>query len=252
MIRNLKIIEEATSSSDLAKDEILNNRNKFDAFFVYEQTKGRGTLNKEWISHKGNLHLSIIVKPKKPLLEWKFISIISAVAIRRSLIKIYGHLDTLLKFKWPNDFIINNKKIGGILLETIPRSNSLVIGMGLNLVFNPNNIKNGWPSENIKNINGINIDPIKLSYLIIDNLNLLIEDWENNNFFNVFSEWKSNLCFLGEQIHSFGFNKKYCGIFEDVGSKGQMFLKTKNNKIIEFSSGTFVPKFMIDKYVTCN
>ena len=88
--------------------------------------------------------------------------------------------------------------------------------------------------------------------MIIDNLNLLIEDWENNNFFNVFSEWKSNLCFLGEQIHSFGFNKKYCGIFEDVGSKGQMFLKTKNNKIIEFSSGTFVPKFMIDKYVTCN
>ena len=46
--------------------------------------------------------------------------------------------------------------------------------------------------------------------------------------------------------------KKYCGIFENVGSKGQMFLKTKNNKIIEFSSGTFVPKFMIDKYVTCN
>ena len=111
MIKNLQIIERATSSSDIAKYEILKNKNEFDAFFVYEQTKGKGTFNKKWNSRKGNLHLSIIVKTKKPILEWKFISIIAAVSIRRALIKLSSVFNKSVQFKWPNDIIMNKKKI---------------------------------------------------------------------------------------------------------------------------------------------
>ena len=252
MITNLKIIDQATSSSDLAKDAVLKNKRKYGAFFVKQQTKGRGRNSKDWFSPKGNLHLSIVVYPKTSLSNWNEFSIISALATRRSLMCFSGKFKNELKFKWPNDIIILNQKIGGILIETIPFKNSLIIGIGLNLLNSPPKLKQSWPVENLKNLYNIEVNPVELSNLIIKNLNLLIVEWENGLFTNIFEEWKKNLCYIGEYLYSMDFEKNFSGYFHNVGIKGQMVLKTDSNEFIEFFSGTFVPRFMLDKYALGN
>ena len=143
-------------------------------------------------------------------------------------------------------------EIGGILVETFPLNNSFIIGIGLNLENSPIKLKNSWPVENLINLYKIKINPVELSNLIIKNLNLLIDEWENGFFIKIFEEWKMNLCYLGEYLYSINSENNVSGYFHSVGNKGQIVLRTESNELIEFFSGTFVPKFMLGEYAFGN
>ena len=97
------------------------------------QSKGRGRLNHVWKSHKGkNLLCSILIKDKKILKKHKYLVELVGKVIHQLLIK----LDISNWIKPPNDIYVKDKKICGILLETISISDkleALVIGIGLNL-----------------------------------------------------------------------------------------------------------------------
>lgn len=86
-----------------------------------EQTKGKGRMGREWLSPIGGLYLSIVTK-KNPLLP-----LISGVAVANSL-KNFG-LNPVLK--WPNDVIVGNKKISGILIECL--DDFAIVGIGINI-----------------------------------------------------------------------------------------------------------------------
>ena len=94
------------------------------------QSKGKGRNDRVWQSLKGlNLMFSVLIKDPKLLEESKALSIMSAIEIAK-LLESY-QIDNV-SIKWPNDVLVNNKKICGILLEgQLP--NYLVIGIGLNV-----------------------------------------------------------------------------------------------------------------------
>tara|TARA_B100001250_G_scaffold120135_1_gene101930 strand:- start:1560 stop:2273 length:714 start_codon:yes stop_codon:yes gene_type:complete len=99
------------------------------------QNKGRGRIGKTWHSDCGkNLLFSFILKPTGiPIKKQFFLSMISSIAIVDALKK---HLSEKINIKWPNDILINNKKIAGFLLDLSVSSNSIkrcVIGCGINI-----------------------------------------------------------------------------------------------------------------------
>ncbi len=99
------------------------------------QSKGRGRIGKNWHSECGkNLLFSFILKPTFiPLKKQFFLSMISSIAIVDSLKK---HISEKINIKWPNDILINNKKIAGFLLDFSISSKSIkrcVIGCGINI-----------------------------------------------------------------------------------------------------------------------
>ena len=98
------------------------------------QEKGRGRLNHVWKSHKGeNLLCSILIKDEHVFKEHEALCLLVGVSVYR-LLKNLGIKN--IKIKLPNDVYVNNKKICGILIETIFIANklkALVIGIGLNL-----------------------------------------------------------------------------------------------------------------------
>jgi BirA family biotin operon repressor/biotin-[acetyl-CoA-carboxylase] ligase len=99
-----------------------------------EQAAGRGRAGRHWISTKGSgLYLSIVLRPK---LEPQFLSLITlmtAVAVYDSLTKEFN---IAADIKWPNDILVNEKKICGILAESVETSFGLaiVVGVGINLL----------------------------------------------------------------------------------------------------------------------
>ncbi len=98
------------------------------------QTMGRGRLGRKWCSPKYlNLYLSIILRPKGAARETAWLSLAAAIAIHRTIREVSG---LEVELKWPNDVLVNGKKIAGILLEQMVRGkkvDALVLGMGLNL-----------------------------------------------------------------------------------------------------------------------
>lgn len=98
-----------------------------------EQTAGRGRLDRQWVSPKGaGLYCSIILRPEFDHKRWPLLTLMAAIAVHVALLEIFA-LET--DIKWPNDILLNDKKLCGILAETIdtPPGRAVVIGIGINL-----------------------------------------------------------------------------------------------------------------------
>ena len=97
------------------------------------QTSGRGRSSRKWLSKKGdNLLFSLLIKDKELINKYKSLSINSAYLVLK-ILEEYGLKN--LSLKWPNDIYANDKKICGILLESVSKQEieCLIIGIGLNV-----------------------------------------------------------------------------------------------------------------------
>jgi len=98
-----------------------------------EQTQGRGRLNRTWHSPKdAGLYFSIILRPQMKLSGWPLLTLVAALAVRDALISACA-LQT--DIKWPNDVCVNDRKLAGILAETVETQMgpAAIVGIGINL-----------------------------------------------------------------------------------------------------------------------
>ncbi|HEY6232720.1 MAG TPA: biotin--[acetyl-CoA-carboxylase] ligase [Pyrinomonadaceae bacterium] len=98
-----------------------------------EQTAGRGRLQRQWISPKdAGLYFSIVLRPRFEQSAWSLLTLMAAVAVHDVLLDACG---VEADIKWPNDLLVNEKKICGILAETVetPAGRAVVVGIGINL-----------------------------------------------------------------------------------------------------------------------
>ncbi len=126
---DLLVFESLPSTNAWALDNIdaLKHGNVVRAI---NQTAGRGRFNRIWSAPEGcNLNLSAIINHTHSETPITMLLPATAIAVRNAL-KEFNIEATL---KWPNDVMVNNKKIAGILAEVDPESNLLVIGIGLNV-----------------------------------------------------------------------------------------------------------------------
>ena len=101
-----------------------------------EQTAGRGRMERQWVSPKGaGLYCSIILRPQFDQSLWPLLTLMAAVAVHDALLDVYA-LET--DIKWPNDILVNDKKLCGILAETVdtPLGRAVILGIGVNLKHN--------------------------------------------------------------------------------------------------------------------
>ena len=124
------------------------------------QTQGRGRNNRKWDSDNNNLLFSLLIKDKNILKKVNEVSIISAYIIIKVL-QEYGIDD--LSIKWPNDVYAGNKKICGILLESISTNEleCLIVGVGVNVNQSEFDLDYNATSMNIINNTDIDISSLK-------------------------------------------------------------------------------------------
>ena len=137
-----------TSTNDVAINLIKKEKKISGCVYALTQTKGRGTKGRKWVSVKGNLFGSIFFPLKSNYPPFNEFSIINSIIISDVIKYFCGKQIITLKF--PNDVFVNGKKICGILQElvTLKDLKFLIIGMGINIVTNPN-IKGTYSTTNI-------------------------------------------------------------------------------------------------------
>lgn len=172
---------------DSTNDYIKNHLNQFangDIVWSLIQTKGRGRFGNSWMSLEGNLYFSVLLKNYKYTNNIFILHMIISVTIIR-LLKKYG-LDAFIKY--PNDIIVNSKKIAGILVETIGYfdNRDIIFGIGLNVNQNDfntlNNLATSMCIETSKNmiLEEVLYDFIKL-FNEVSNLNNIREIYLNKS-----------------------------------------------------------------------
>ena len=160
---------------------IKNSNCKYGIVISDTQTMGRGQYGKKWISHKGNLFVSFFLELKNINLSMSRLTTINCLLVKK-LLTIYYKKNIV--FKKPNDLLIKQKKISGILQETISvlDHNFLIVGIGINIVKSPK-IKD-YLTTNLKELTNktINKDEIVNKLRIIFETNLLKMCKINKNF----------------------------------------------------------------------
>ena len=147
------------STNSTAIRIIKNYKFNYGMIISETQNKGRGQYGRKWISYKGNLFVSFFYKIEDLAVSVKQLTKINCILVRELLSKYYKKKIT---FKKPNDLLINKKKICGILQESISIFDKkyLVVGIGINLIKNPN-IKN-YPTINLYKLTNKKISKNKI------------------------------------------------------------------------------------------
>ena len=193
--------KKVTSTNDAAKEIALQGERDF-VVVADEQTKGKGRMSREWLSPIGGLYFSVVTK-KNPLLP-----LISGVSVASSL-KDFGLSPVL---KWPNDVMIGDKKISGVLIECF--KDYCVVGIGVNINVSPLETATSIKDETGKNISK---DAV---------LNSILKNFESYRKKKVTDEYKKLSSTIGKKVKIKTVNKVIDGKAVDVDERGRLVLES--------------------------
>ncbi|MBF0332155.1 MAG: biotin--[acetyl-CoA-carboxylase] ligase [Alphaproteobacteria bacterium] len=126
----LVALDSVGSTNDEARRLALGGAGHFTVVTAALQTAGRGRRGRAWVSPRGNLHCSLIVAPGRPLAEAAQLSFVAGLSLAEALA---GLIEAQVACKWPNDVLVDGRKVAGMLLETVERDDLLVLGVGVDV-----------------------------------------------------------------------------------------------------------------------
>ena len=167
-----------------------------------EQRDGRGRMGRRWFSPPGGLWFTVVLRDPPDLLP-----VIAAVAVCRAL----EHLGYSPGIKWPNDIILDGKKLGGMIAERV--GDYVLLGIGINL-------RNEIPHE-IKDIaTSVDADRDELLLAILDSLEATMGESRDE----ILAGWRRRSVTLGREACIR--DENICGFAEDIAEDGSLILRT--------------------------
>jgi biotin-[acetyl-CoA-carboxylase] ligase BirA-like protein len=204
------------------------------------QGMGRGRLGRSWASPAGGLWFSVILRPKlKPAEAWKLM-FVASLAVADTLNALYG---LKIEIKWPNDLLVDGKKVCGILSEmssVTENVNFVVVGIGINANLNVRKAFSKQLKNDVTSLRDELGHDVWLEQLLKSLLEVLEARYEvfiNHGWIRVLSDWKKYAAFLGCNVRVEDQGVEYSGLAVDVDDDGALVLRLKNGKLRRFLVG---------------
>lgn len=189
---------------------------------------GRGRHGNDWHAPMGNLYLSIVLQPDISETDCGQMSFVAALAVVETARSLTTDDALKINVKWPNDVLINGKKLAGILIEK--EGQDYILGVGLNILAAPENAT-ALQAHSEKRLP---INPVRDFFL--DVFNAYYTKWLNEGFENIQEQWMRKAAFLNEKIGVRLSDREEQGIFKGIDKDGALLLETKEG-IQRFVSG---------------
>lgn len=221
---------ETTSTMDIAKD--LAEKGKKALVIAEKQTQGKGRLGRKWESQEGGLWFTLILHEPLPLRQAHFLTYLSSVAIALSIRETF-HLPA--QVKWPNDVLIFDKKVAGILLEIKAEVDRLIyalVGIGINVNNQVEDKEFLYPATSICEILKYQVERLPLLKSILKHFDSLIHRKEH-----ILPAWKELSSTLGKKVRIETSDKSITGEAIDLDEQGALLIKTEEGKIERIYSG---------------
>ncbi|MEM3579049.1 MAG: biotin--[acetyl-CoA-carboxylase] ligase [Candidatus Bathyarchaeia archaeon] len=204
------------------------------------QTAGRGRLGRKWISPKGGLWFSIILKPELKPQETIKLVFLAGLAVAETIRELYG-LKT--ETKWPNDVLVDGRKVCGILSEMKTLGENVdyaIIGIGVNANLD---FEKDFPEElretatTIQKALGKKIALEELFKALLEKMDSLYQIFLKEGFTPILKGWKGFASFLGSQVEVSCDGEKFVGTASDINDDGALVLRLKDGSVKRFFVG---------------
>ena len=211
-----------------------------------KQTAGRGRRGRKWLSGDSNFTASLLTYPTIPENHFSFLSYVAGIALYESVIEL-GVSKKELCLKWPNDLLLNGKKIGGILLESVSTlrndKKALIVGFGLNLVSFPslNDLdESALPADSLKNGSAVLSKPEDVLDILMTIYNKWNEILSSGGFLNIREAFLERTIKIGQIIQVKKINKASYGIFSGITNSGSLILSTSTGTVFITAGDVFL------------
>ena len=235
-------LEEVDSTNSYGKKHIDEFEDKI-AIITKRQTSGRGRLNRSWVDlGEENLFLSIILKPSETFNEI-YPNLTQYLSV--TLCKVIESYGIQTQIKWPNDVLIDGKKIAGILSETVMQGQKLkgiVLGVGVNLNSNQEKI-DAIPNKIATSLNIETQKAIDLKEFLNKLLTEFFEHYDEflqSGFLQIKDDYIKRNCFLGKKLKVQVFNHMESGLAKAVNDLGELVLEDNNKREIVLTIGDII------------
>lgn len=191
-----------------------------------EQTSGRGRLGRKWNTKKGEaIAFSLVLRPVVKPEDVSGITLVMGTAVRRAIENATSYDAGI---KWPNDIILNSKKVCGILTEMsaeMESVNYIIIGVGINVNIDefPEDIKNIATSLKIETGRAISRKDLLASVLL--EFERLYDEFKANGLKNIMDEFKAHSVTLGKHVRIVSVNESFEGYVKDILADGALLIK---------------------------
>lgn len=229
--RDIKYFNTIDSTNKKAK-ELANDLSEGSVIISEEQTLGKGRIGRSWISPKNKgIWMSIILKPNLEPSKVSRVTQIGAVAVFKALEK----MNIKSQIKWPNDILIDGKKISGILTEMSGELNMIdyiVMGIGVNVNLDKSDIPDEleYKATSIKIEEGKSIDrKILTSYILSEFEKYYMNFKKQGDITGVIEILKENSALIGKEVRVIKGTQIRSGRAIDINEDGEL--------VVEFEDG---------------
>jgi len=237
---NISYQESIASSNEVCKQLAMQGAPDGTVCLTEEQIKGKGRLARGWFSPKGKgLWFSILLKPSFLPQEAAKCTLLAAVAVVQAVNGIAGVHATI---KWPNDILLDGKKLVGILTEMsaeFGHINYIVVGIGINVSVAPEDVPAEFRSSAIS-LNAVATEEISRAELLADvlkNFETLYEEVLQQGFAPVLKMWRKYTSTLGKQVKVLAPNETYIGKAIDIDEDGLLIVEKEDGTRVKVLAG---------------
>lgn len=232
--RNVLYYPSVASTMDIARREARAGAPEGTAVIAGEQTSGRGRLKRNWLSPPGSLSLSLILRPPRDSLPR--LVMLTSLAVAHCIEEV---TDIKASIKWPNDVLVNSRKVCGILVETDLREEKgtyAVIGIGLNVNFRSADYSE-IPAEAASLSDELDreVSRLDITRCLLREIEKLYLTLPGSDA--VFRQWRARLVTLGRRVTVTSGTGVLEGAAESVTENGILLLRLENGNLTEVVAG---------------
>lgn len=226
------VVSSIDSTNELAKSKAKAGAEAGLVVIANEQSQGKGRRGRIWHSQPGGLYFSILLRPRLPLNEAAKITLLTGVTIVEALRKFY-RLPAVLK--WPNDILVEGKKVCGILTElsaNIETINYLVIGVGINCNQDPHS----WPDDisetatSLQAVIGSSVNRKQLLERTLTHLEYRYQEFIRGNMQEVIELARLYSPLLGRTVQVITSQDTFTAKAVDISDTGALIVETQTGK----------------------
>lgn len=209
------------------------------------QTAGKGRLGRKWVSPKGGIWLSVVLRPEFDVSKITLVPLATAVALANAIEKSLGIKTEL---KWPNDVTLKGKKVAGIIIDASIESSkidSLIIGVGINYKVNPSEIeKKIMQNPNFYGAAALlgskdGQKPAKLVRTFLEELEAVLNLLGSEKAQRIISQWTKRSSTIGTNVSAFTSSGKVSGRAVKIDRDGSLIIM-QNSGHIKISAGDVI------------
>jgi BirA family biotin operon repressor/biotin-[acetyl-CoA-carboxylase] ligase len=195
------------------------------------QTKGRGRRGRDWQSPLGNVSATLLLNPSARVAKCAQLSFVAAISVFELIVRCAPQ--SSVKLKWPNDVLVEERKIAGILLETAGKDATapdwLAIGFGINLASHPVNTE--FPATSLAALGIAPPRPLDAMASLATSWSEWYDVWMRRGFPPIRDAWLARAAGLGSRIRARLPTGEISGVFEGIDYDGALLLRERPDRL---------------------